>query len=319
MDSIKQPPIQPLVVNFDAVRTFVALAESGRFQDAADDLAVTQQAVSKRIAALEADLGVRLFTRTPRGTALSLDGQAFLPHARAVLDAVDQATAAVRPGRRALRVDVLGRRIAPGGLLEDFHRTHPAVELEVVTLPNARAAVEAVRTGEIDAAFANLRDRLPAALRSMRVLDEPLDLLTGPAHSLAAARSATPADLAGHRIWIPGIVPGTEWAAYYAELAAALGLTIDATGPNLGTEHLFDVLAESPEAATLIGRDTRLVWTAHQDLRRIPLRDPAPAYPHWLVWRGDNAHPGLATLREHLSRHAPTGRRQDGMWLPSWA
>jgi DNA-binding transcriptional LysR family regulator len=67
-------------VDLDAVRTFAAAADAGRFQDAAAELSITQQAVSKRIATLEKNLGVRLFTRTARGAALTVDGQAFLPH-----------------------------------------------------------------------------------------------------------------------------------------------------------------------------------------------------------------------------------------------
>jgi hypothetical protein len=38
--------------------------------------------------------------------------------------------------------------------------------------------------------------------------------------------------LVGHRIWMPGITAGTEWAAYYDDLVAEFGLTIEATGPN---------------------------------------------------------------------------------------
>ncbi|MEU4817163.1 LysR family transcriptional regulator [Micromonospora aurantiaca] len=53
----------------EAVRSFVRAAELGQFRHAADELGVTQQAVSKRIAALERELGVRLFTRTPRGSS----------------------------------------------------------------------------------------------------------------------------------------------------------------------------------------------------------------------------------------------------------
>ncbi|MET8413967.1 LysR family transcriptional regulator, partial [Streptomyces sp. NPDC005195] len=63
-------------MDLDTVRTFVAAADAGQFQEAAAELAVTQQAVSKRIAALERTLGVRLFTRTPRGARLTIDGQA---------------------------------------------------------------------------------------------------------------------------------------------------------------------------------------------------------------------------------------------------
>ena len=69
-------------MDLDAVRTFVAVADAGQFSDAAADLSITQQAVSKRIAALEKDLGVWLFTRTARGAELTVDGQAFRPHAR---------------------------------------------------------------------------------------------------------------------------------------------------------------------------------------------------------------------------------------------
>ena len=62
-------------VDLDAVRTFVAVADAGQFSGAAADLSITQQAVSKRIAALERDLGVRLFTRTARGAQLTIGGQ----------------------------------------------------------------------------------------------------------------------------------------------------------------------------------------------------------------------------------------------------
>src|ERR1700678_3840826 len=105
----------------DAVRTFVAVADTGQFSRAADDLSITQQAVSKRVAGLEKDLGVRLFIRTARGARLTVDGQAFLPRARELLQAEQRAAAAVRPGRRPLRVDVIGRRLAPAGLLRGFH------------------------------------------------------------------------------------------------------------------------------------------------------------------------------------------------------
>src|ERR1700733_7012584 len=109
-------------MNLEAVRAFVTIAEEGQFQLAAAHLGISQQAVSKRLAALESDLGVRLFTRTAGGTELTLDGQALLPHARELLRVEQRAADSVQPGRRALRVDVINRRIAPGALLRDFHR-----------------------------------------------------------------------------------------------------------------------------------------------------------------------------------------------------
>jgi DNA-binding transcriptional LysR family regulator len=303
-------------VDLDAVRTFVAVVDAGRFQQAADELSITQQAVSKRVAALERDLGVRLFTRTARGARLTVDGQAFLPHARDLLRAEQRAAASVRPGRRPLRVDVIGRRLAPAGLLRDFHHANPGIELDVVTLFDADAAIAAVRSGTIDTSFrAVTPSALPGGVEAVRVFDEPVQLLTGPAHEFAIAPTVTPAELAGHRIWMPGIVTGTEWAAYYDDLAAAFGLTIDPTGPHFGTEPLLDVIADSSALATFVGERTRLVWPADHGLRRIAVHGPTPVYPHSLVWRGDNPHPALTALRDHLGSTRPDAET----WTPTWA
>jgi DNA-binding transcriptional LysR family regulator len=292
-------------MELDGVRTFVAAAGAGQFQAAADELDLTQQGVSRRIAALEKSLGVRLFTRTARGVALTADGQAFLPHARDLVRAEERALAAIRPGRRPLRVDVVSRRTGPAVLFRDFHRAHQEIPVEVVTLFDAGSAIEAVLSGMVDATFrcVTVPPRpLPDGIRAVRALDEPHQLLTGPGHELAGAQSVTLAQLAGHKIWIPGIVPGTEWAAYYQELAGAHGLTIEASGPNFGTESLLDTLATAPDLASLVGELTRFHWPAEYDLRRIPVADPEAVYPASLVWRADNAHPGLAALREFLGR-----------------
>ncbi|MFD9729776.1 LysR family transcriptional regulator [Streptomyces sp. NPDC059072] len=307
-------------MDLDAVRTFVAAADAGRFQEAAAELSVTQQAVSKRIAVLERNLGVRLFTRTARGAELTIDGQAFLPHARELLRVAERAVASVQPGRRPLRVDVIASRVAPSGLMRGFHRAHPEVDLDVVMLFDIETAVAALRSGAIDASFRAVAAPgrpLPEDIECVRVLDEPLELLTGPAHRLAGARSVTVAQLAGHRIWMPGIVPGTEWAAYYEDLVAEFGLTIEATGPNFGSDALLDTVADTPALATFMGSQTRLVWPAGHGLRRIPVTDPTPVYPHSLLWHRDNPHPALATLRSHLAA-AAAERDAAGTWAPGW-
>ncbi|MFD9572854.1 LysR family transcriptional regulator [Streptomyces sp. NPDC059982] len=306
-------------MDLEAVRTFTAVAETGQFQKAAADLSITQQAVSKRIAALERALGVRLFTRTPRGAELTIDGQAFLPHARDLLRAAERAVASVRVGRRPLRVDVINSRGAASGLMRGFHQAHPEIDLDVLMLLDIETAVASLRSGAIDATFRAVAAPgrpLPEDIESVRVLDEPLQLLTGPAHALAGARSLTPARLVGHRIWMPGIVPGSEWAAYYDDLVAAFGLTIEATGPNFGSDALLDTVADSPALATFMSEHTRLVWPAGHGLRRIPVTGPTPVYPHSLLWHRDNPHPALAVLRAHLA--ATAAGDTPGTWTPDW-
>lgn len=309
-------------MDLDAVRTFVAAADAGQFQDAAAALSITQQAVSKRIAVLEKDLEVRLFTRTARGARLTIDGQAFLPHARELLRVVARADASVRPGRRALRIDVHSRRIAPAVLLQDFHRAYPRIELDVVTLLDAdvHAATAAVEAGTIDATFHAVTvpaRQLPRAIRTARVIDELHEVLVGPRHALANARTVTPAQLAEHRIWMPGLAAGTEWASYYDELAAAFGLTIDVVGPVFGNEALMAEIADSAQLATFVGERTRYLWPDSYDLRRIPVRDPAPVYPMSLIWRDDNPHPALRDLRGYLDSRR-TGAPDGEVWIPTW-
>jgi DNA-binding transcriptional LysR family regulator len=307
-------------VDLDAVRTFVVAAEAGQFQEAAAALSITQQAVSKRVAALERELDVRLFTRTPRGAQLTIDGQAFLPHARELLRVTERADASVRPGRRALRVDVVNRRVATAVLLQDFHRTHPGIELDVVTLDaDVDAAMAAVEAGTIDATFHAVppHQQVPRAINTAHVIDEPHQLLIGPRHPLAGARAVTPRQLAGHRIWMPGLHARGEVADYYAELATAFGFAIDMLGPVFGNEALLDEIADSADLATLVGEGSRYLWPDSYDLRRIPIRDPSPVYPMSLIWRADNPHPALDTFRDYLdtSRADPP---DTAVWTPTW-
>ena len=75
-----------------AVRTFEAAARHLSFTRAADELHVTQAAVSHQIKALEEWLGVTLFRRQTRGVLLTDAGQVYLPALTGALDAIDRAT-----------------------------------------------------------------------------------------------------------------------------------------------------------------------------------------------------------------------------------
>lgn len=311
-------------MDVEGIRTFVVAAELGRFQDAADDLRITPQAVSKRIAVLERTVGATLFVRSVHGVELTLEGRSFLPHALEVLRAADRARRSVQPQSRALRVDVTNRRVAPSVVLQDFHRAYPDVNVEVVTLVDntLTGALSAVQSGSIDAAFRAVTmpdTALPHGLSTVRAVDDELEVLVGPRHQLAAEAVVTPHQLRGFRVWIPGIVPGTEWAAFYDDLAAAFDLTIDGHGPHFGDEALMDLLREDPCMATLVGHRDRYIWPDLYGLRRIPVRNPTPVYPHSLIWHTANQHPGLAALRAHLDTYRQAQRREPRTWLPSWA
>ncbi|RBQ16778.1 hypothetical protein DP939_28695 [Spongiactinospora rosea] len=87
-------------LDLGAVRAFLAVVDDGHFTEAAARMGMSQQAVSKRFAELESDLGVPLPIRSRAGVGPSPDGQAFLPHARALIGMADQATAMFAARRR---------------------------------------------------------------------------------------------------------------------------------------------------------------------------------------------------------------------------
>ncbi|MFI6214027.1 LysR substrate-binding domain-containing protein [Nocardia brasiliensis] len=233
---------------------------------------------------------------------------------------MDRAVAAIEPGSRALRIDVLGLRSAQAVVLHDYWRAHPEIALDVVTLKvdDPRVAVAAVRAGEIDATFRSVTDpaTLPDDVRMIHAFDSPLELLAGPRHPLAPARTLTPAQLRKHRIWVPGIAARSEWADFYDQLATDFDLRIDAAGPNFGNEVLLDILADSADVATLVGARDRYLWPAHYDLRRIPLANPALAYPLSLIFAAANPHPGLRGVIDHVGSLPPVPA---DAWRPTWA
>ncbi|MFJ4772427.1 LysR family transcriptional regulator [Streptomyces uncialis] len=307
-------------MNPEFLRAFVAVVEEGQFRHAGDRLGISQQAVSKRIAALEDELGVALFHRLPTGAEPTADGRTFLPHARAVLTAIRHAVASVRHPARPLRVDVLDNRVASATLLRAFHEAHRELPLEIAALRGTDHAVRALLDGDIDAAFGYPRRPVretDARLTAVPVLLEALEVVVGERHPLAEAACVTPADLVPYTCWVPGIVDGSEWGAFYAELAGAFGLTVDPTGPDFGIEALLDALAGSPALLTFVGRGTRLVGLTGRRLRRVPVVSPTPVYPWSLLWHTGNRHPGLRRLVAYVTRHAAD--RPADVWLPTGA
>ncbi|MEY9993976.1 DNA-binding transcriptional LysR family regulator [Streptomyces sp. V4I8] len=120
------------------LRYFVTVAEELHFTRAAERLYVSQPALSKQVRSLERQLGVELFRRDPQGVALTEAGTALLPHARRVLDAWSQGSAAVEAARATARGTlVVGMSTSPGrgGLLpairSRFTAAHPDTTLRL--------------------------------------------------------------------------------------------------------------------------------------------------------------------------------------------
>ena len=89
-------------LDIDTVQAFLLVAELQSFTRAAEALGTTQAAVSMKLQRLEAVVGKRLVERSPRAVGLTADGSAFLPHARALIEAHDRALSGEAAGAAAI-------------------------------------------------------------------------------------------------------------------------------------------------------------------------------------------------------------------------
>ncbi|OLT12305.1 LysR family transcriptional regulator [Actinomadura sp. CNU-125] len=282
-------------LDLGAVRAFVAVAEDRYFGDAAARLGISQQAVSKRIAKLESDLGTALLRRTPNGAEPTDDGASFLVHARALVALADQAVDLVRSRHRALRVDVLGTRLVSVEIVRAFHETVPDVGIEIVRSGGLADALPALARGTIDAFFGRALGDL-GDIRARPVRLEPLHILVGHGHPFAGLDRVPLASLVDRGMWIPGAArPGTEWADFYRALTAEFGVPIDTSGPDFGLDDIMDRVAASDELiGGGVGEGIRV--PPHPGIVQLPVVDPAPVYPWSLLWHPRNRHPVLPRL-----------------------
>lgn len=183
----------------DGLVVLLAAAAAGGLSAAARRLGITPMNATRRLAALERDVGVRLLHRTTRSMALTPEGQAFLPFAEAI---VENETAARERLRQAtlgasglLRVTApiaLGRRIlAP--LVPGLLARNPDLRIEF----DLRDTVIDIVSEGIDLAIrtAPLRDNW---LIARRLADDPRVLCASPAYLAEHGTPCTPADLAEH-------------------------------------------------------------------------------------------------------------------------
>src|SRR5204862_4857470 len=90
--SCEEGPMKRSLPPLNGLRAFEAAARHMSFTDAAEELSVTQAAISHQVRGLEQRLGLKLFVRRNRSLLLSEAGQAYLPAVRAAFDQLNEAT-----------------------------------------------------------------------------------------------------------------------------------------------------------------------------------------------------------------------------------
>ncbi|MDN6199947.1 LysR family transcriptional regulator [Corynebacterium flavescens] len=285
-------------MNLEDVRGVVAVAQVGLVGAAADELGISQSALTRRVQRIEKDLGATLFERSGRRLVPNSRGQAFLEPAKAMLAAQQRARDAVSrlmdPELGTVRLDFmhsLGTWMVPD-LLKSYRELHPRVDIRLHQ-GAARELQERVVAGESDIALVGPR---------------PVD-----------ADSA----LGWHQIKLQRLglaVPDGHWAAGQAKARLANFAEEAFIGmlPGYGTRMLLDGLStsagfnpklvfESMELTTVAG-----LVSAGLGCALLPLDDPylqvdnlipldPPAYRELgLIWRKADDAPPVRQLRDAI-------------------
>lgn len=297
---------------------FLEVAAASSFSAAAERLHLSQPAVSKRIAALEQQLGAALFDRVGRQVLLTDAGRTLLPYAERVLHDIED-------GRRALShlSGSVGGRLSIGtshhiGLhrlppvLRAFTARYPQVDLDLHFM-DSEDACEAVARGELELGIVTLPTQPVANLETRLVWPDPLAVVVAPQHPLARRRVRL-AELAEHPALLPdehtythrivraalqgrGVTPRVRLASNYLEtlkMLVAIGLGWSVLPRSMLDSSLRAVRV--PELA--MRRELGAAWH-----RRRTLSAPAHLLLHEL---------GLT----QSPRWTPNSRRQDTAEVP---
>lgn len=212
------------------LRAFVAVVEERHFARAAEGLETATSNVSAQVKALEDHLGARLLDRGRRTTPrLTAAGEVFLPEARRVLLAVEQAEAVGRAAGRGqlgrVRVGYVATAAHSGVLAQTVAHAVRDSGVEVVIEEMATPdQVEALVAGRIDVGVLRQRPDLPDALVAAVVRREAVVVALPLHHPAAGSGGVRAADLAGERFAVPTFGEAHDAREEVAAVAAAGGL-----------------------------------------------------------------------------------------------
>jgi len=187
----------------EQIEYITAVARLRSFRGAAEELHISQPALSETVRNLERELGVVILDRGRSGVRISDEGRELLPHMLDVIEAVDSLRRAAddqHQGSRVVRLGTVTAATAPllTPTMRRFHDAHPAIQVEVVVAQQERIHRKLLEGG-LDLGLVNYLegDDMPPNLDTTELLrGRPVVCIRGD-HALAAKAAVHPRDLAG--------------------------------------------------------------------------------------------------------------------------
>ncbi|BBZ43472.1 LysR family transcriptional regulator [Mycobacterium parmense] len=199
-------PLSPRMPDLASFEVFLAIAETGSLGRAARELGLTQQAISRRLASMEAQIGVTLAVRTTRGSQLTPAGLIVADWAARLLEVANEIDAGLgslrKEGRERIRVaasQTIAEQVMPHWLLSlqsEASRRGATAPQVILTATNSEHAIASVRDGTADLGFVE-NPGPPKGLGSCVVGQDELVIVVPPGHKWARrSRVVTAAEVA---------------------------------------------------------------------------------------------------------------------------
>lgn len=274
-------------MNWNLLRTFVVLAESGSITEAAERLRLKQPSVSVALKKLEDRLGQRLIDRSPGRFALTEAGQLLYGEAVNINGSILRLATLMRDVTPDIsghvRIAVASHVICPlfDEVIGDFYAAHPqaSLSIDVITSMDAIAAVAAKRASF---ALALVRNQDPN-LRYIPMYREVFGLFCGPRHPLFGREDLTLDDLKGHGAVVFDNDRLQDALQDVTLLRARAALAPQVTGVSENLEEvrrmIMSGLGIGPLPKHVVARDLRdgLLW-------QVPPLEDLPEVDVYLIW-----------------------------------
>lgn len=309
-------PLSARVPDLAGLEALLAVARAGSLNAASRQLGITQQAVSARIRSAEAQAGVTLVARTPRGSTLTPEGVVVAEWAGrllAVASELDAGLAAFRRDHRSrLRVSAsltIAEQLLPGWLvsLQAMARRRGERAADVVlTAANSETVADQVQRGAADLGFVE-GPASPKGLHSRVIGHDELLVVVRPDHPWVRRRHPlSPAELAATRLVSREEGSGTR-SVLTAALSAALGarVAMPVTLALSSTAAVKAAVVAGAGPAVLSELAVAEDIASHR-LARVPVADVNLRRSLRAVWAGGDLPP-MGAARDLLA-HVSVGR-----------
>jgi DNA-binding transcriptional LysR family regulator len=201
-------------IDIDGLQAYVRIAEHGTFHQAAQALAITQPALSRRMRKLEQHLGVRLFDRTTRRVSLTAVGKDFLPHARRLIHELELSLTGLKDMARHGTGQVVLACVPTAAMsllpevIKEYSVRYPENHVRILD-DHGSATLLAVLRGEAEFGISVMEKKMPE-LDFEALFEDPFVLACRRDHPLAKQKQVRWDDLENHSLITVGRLSGNR-------------------------------------------------------------------------------------------------------------